>query len=152
MKMAQKEFPVKDYTKDCSKVNEESVSGNSSGFIIGAVVGGIIGAAAALFMAPKTGKELRSDFNEQAKSIGEKTEKLRRTAIEKGNGIAEAAKEKSNSVTQLVSEKSSDLLEKVSNLKPGVTTGEELSKKEGIESLADDKGTLGIVQKSKVLK
>ncbi|KMY51285.1 YtxH domain-containing protein [Peribacillus loiseleuriae] len=138
--MAQKEFPVKDYTKDCERANEDRNSGNSSGFIIGAVVGGVIGACCGLFMAPKTGKELLRDLNEQAKSLGEKTEKLRLVAIEKGNGIAETAKEKSSSVTQLVS-KGSDLLDKVSSLKPGVKTGEELSKKEGIESLADDKGS-----------
>ncbi|MFJ7974564.1 YtxH domain-containing protein [Peribacillus sp. NPDC096379] len=141
--MAQKEFPVKDYTKDYERANEERNSGNSSGFIVGAVVGGVIGACCALFMAPKTGKELRSDVTEQAKSISQKTEKLRRVAIEKGNGIAETAKEKSSSVTQLVSDKGSDLLDKVSSLKPGVKTGEELSKKEGIESLADDKGSFG---------
>lgn len=143
MNMAQKEFPVKDYTKDCEKAKEERNSGNSTGFIVGAVVGGVIGAATALFMAPKTGKELRSDFNEQAKSLGEKTEKIRRAAIEKGNEIAGTAKEKSNSVTQLVSDKGSDLLDKVSSLKPGFKTGEELSEKEGIVSLADDKGSFG---------
>lgn len=143
MNMSQKEFPVKDYTKDYEKANEERNSGNSTGFIVGAVVGGVIGACAALFMAPKTGKELRNDFNEQAKSLGVKTDKLRRVAIEKGSGIAETAKEKSSTVTQLVSDKGSDLLGKVSSLKPGVKTGEELSKKEGIESLADDKGSFG---------
>lgn len=143
MNMAQKEFLVKDYTKDCEKANEERHSGNSTGFIIGAVIGGVIGACCALFMAPKTGKELRIDVTEQAKSLSEKTEKLRRVAIEKGNEIAETAKEKSNSVTQIVSDKGSDLLNKVSSLKPGVKSGEELSKKEGIESLADDKGSFG---------
>lgn len=45
---------------------------NVKDFVIGAFVGGIVGAAAALFLAPKTGKELRDDVATQASQIKEK--------------------------------------------------------------------------------
>lgn len=70
-------------------------------------------------MAPKTGKELRSDLNEQARNLSEKTEKLRQTAMEKGTALADTAKEKTSSVTEIVSNKSSGIVNKVKSLKVG---------------------------------
>ncbi|RTE10048.1 YtxH domain-containing protein [Paenibacillus whitsoniae] len=42
--------------------------------LIGAVVGGVLGAAAALLFAPKSGRELRSDIAEGAQSVSQKTQ------------------------------------------------------------------------------
>ncbi|MGE7120174.1 YtxH domain-containing protein [Peribacillus sp. NPDC046944] len=114
--MTQKEYPTSEYQKSYEEARD---SINSKDFMIGALIGGMIGAATALFMAPKTGKELRNDFNEQAKSLSEKTEKLRQTAMEKGTVLADTAKEKTGTVTELVSSKSSDIVNKVKNLKTG---------------------------------
>ncbi|MFB7638114.1 YtxH domain-containing protein [Peribacillus butanolivorans] len=114
--MTQKEFPTKDYQKS---YEDECGSINSKDFMIGALIGGMIGAATALFMAPKTGKELRSDLNEQARNLSEKTEKLRQTAMEKGTALADTAKEKTSSVTEIVSNKSSGIVNKVKSLKVG---------------------------------
>ncbi|MGV3487537.1 MAG: YtxH domain-containing protein [Tuberibacillus sp.] len=36
-------------------------STNTGSFILGAVIGGLVGAATALLLAPKSGKELRGD-------------------------------------------------------------------------------------------
>lgn len=82
-------------------------------FLVGSIIGGLIGAATALFLAPKSGKELRHDLNEQANIVKEKTEHLRHTAIEKGTGFAEVAKEKSAHLTGVVSEQSAQLYKKV---------------------------------------
>ena len=114
--MTQKEYPTSEYQKSYEEARD---SINSKDFMIGALIGGMIGAATALFMAPKTGKELRNDFNEQAKSLSEKTEKLRQTAMEKGTVLADTAKEKTGTVTELVSSKSSDIVNKVKSLKTG---------------------------------
>ncbi|MFF2289306.1 YtxH domain-containing protein [Peribacillus butanolivorans] len=114
--MTQKEFPTNDYQKS---YEDECGSINSKDFMIGALIGGMIGAATALFMAPKTGKELRSDINEQARNLSEKTEKLRQTAMEKGTALADTAKEKTSSVTEIVSNKSSGIVNKVKSLKAG---------------------------------
>ena len=53
---------------------------NSKDFLIGALVGGIIGAATALFLAPKSGAELRDDVTTQATHLKEKTVDLSSTA------------------------------------------------------------------------
>ena len=39
---------------------------NTKDFLIGTLIGGIVGATTALFLAPKSGKELRSDISDQA--------------------------------------------------------------------------------------
>ena len=44
---------------------------SSSNFVLGALVGGIVGAATALFLAPKSGKELRGDLSEQSSALME---------------------------------------------------------------------------------
>ena len=103
MNMTQKEVQ-RTYEEDRNSIN-------SKDFIIGALVGGIIGAATALFVAPKAGKELRNDITEQARNISEKTDKLRRD-------ITETAKEKTSSVSEAVSTKSAEIVSKVKRLKP----------------------------------
>ncbi|MEK3798196.1 YtxH domain-containing protein [Peribacillus sp. FSL H8-0477] len=123
--MVQKDYPVKDYTRDNQRsIEEERGSKSSKDFVVGAIIGSIVGAATALFMAPKPGKELRNDLNVQAKSLTEKTEKLRQTAMEKGSdlmekgsGLAETAMEKTKPVADIVTTKSTDILNKVKGLK-----------------------------------
>ena len=103
MNMTQKEVQ-RTYEEDRNSIN-------SKDFMIGALVGGIIGAATALFYAPKAGRELRNDITEQARNISEKTDKLRRD-------ITETAKEKTSSVSEAVSTKSAEIVSKVKRMKP----------------------------------
>ncbi|WP_083392122.1 YtxH domain-containing protein [Bacillus sp. MUM 13] len=118
--MTQKEYQPKEYTRDYQKTYEaDRESSSSKDFIIGALVGGMVGAATALFMAPKAGKELRSDFNVQAKNISDKTIKLSQAAMERGTTIAGTAKDKTSTVSELVTSKSADLMNKVKSLKTG---------------------------------
>lgn len=66
---------------------------NTKDFLIGTFVGGIIGAAAALFLAPKSGKELRDDLGNQAVVLKDKTGKLTSEARERGSEYVSIAKE-----------------------------------------------------------
>lgn len=52
----------------------EKTSGKN--FLIGAVVGGVLGAITALVLAPKPGKELREDISQQVDKISGKTVEL----------------------------------------------------------------------------
>lgn len=97
---------------------EENI--NTKDFLIGALIGGMVGAAAALFLAPKSGKELRSNINEQASALKEKSGQIRVTAMTKGTELAAVAKEKTNALSQTVSKQSTELVNKVKNLKPSV--------------------------------
>lgn len=107
----------KDYSRDHVKSDDSRDSINSKDFMIGALIGGIVGAAAALFLAPKSGRELRSDINEGAKYLSDKTEKMRQTAVEKGSEFAEVAKVKTSQITDSVSKQSAVLKENVKNLR-----------------------------------
>ncbi|QED48968.1 YtxH domain-containing protein [Cytobacillus dafuensis] len=107
------------YEQNQSK-SEESI--NTKDFLIGALIGGMVGAAAALFLAPKSGKELRSNINEQAIVLKGKSGQFRDTAKAKGTQLAVVAKEKSNVIAQTVSKQSTDIVNKVKSMTPTVKT------------------------------
>jgi gas vesicle protein len=84
-------------------------------FVVGAIVGGLVGAATALFLAPKSGKELRNDLTEQGNALMEKgaplMEKgtaLKQTATEKGIAIKQTATEKGIALKQTATEKGTE--------------------------------------------
>ncbi|MEM1502414.1 YtxH domain-containing protein [Domibacillus sp. 8LH] len=83
---------------------EESM--NTKDFVTGAIFGAVVGAAAALVLAPKSGTELRSSLNSQAGSLKERA-----------SGLTDTAKDKTSSLTSAVQEKSSALMDKVKSMK-----------------------------------
>lgn len=89
---------------------------NSKDFIVGSLVGGLIGAVTALFLAPKSGKEIRDDLGQQASVVKGRTEKFTSQTLEKSAGLANVAKEKTVSLSQVVSEQSSQIMNKVRDL------------------------------------
>jgi gas vesicle protein len=64
----------KDY--EMRETNQNKREDSSSSFLLGALIGGLVGAAAAIFLAPKSGKDLRSTLNNQAGTLKEKTVQL----------------------------------------------------------------------------
>lgn len=58
--------------------------------LIGAVVGGLLGAATALLFAPKSGRELRSDITENAKAVSDKTVQIASTVSQKTQDVAKS--------------------------------------------------------------
>ncbi|WP_404329568.1 YtxH domain-containing protein [Mesobacillus maritimus] len=86
---------------------------NSRDFLVGAFIGALAGAAAALLFAPKSGRDLRTTINGQTNNILEKTDKVKEKALSKSNELANVAKEKASSVVHSVSHQSHELLEKV---------------------------------------
>ncbi|MBV6685313.1 YtxH domain-containing protein [Bacillus sp. JRC01] len=106
-----------------NQTNDSNI--NSKDFIIGTLIGGIVGAATALLLAPKSGKDLRSDINEQAGAWKEKTNQWKDTAVEKSNELAAAAKEKSSSLTKTVQEQSNQVVGKIKSYRSGSAEGEE---------------------------
>ncbi|MBM7692925.1 gas vesicle protein [Peribacillus deserti] len=117
--------------------NRENI--NTKDFLIGTLIGGIVGAATALFMAPKSGKELRGDLNTQTTNLLDKTEKIRQTAMEKGTQIAGVAKDRTNTITETVTSTSQNLMNKVKTMtgKDKGTGTEEDSQKYGLSNTAD---------------
>ncbi len=120
---------------------------NGKDFIIGTIIGGVIGAATALFLAPKSGKELRHNLNEQASYVREKTEQWKNVAIDKGSELAEAAKEKTAHLTDTVSGQSSQLIHKTNEL--AQETGNQLE--EIIEKVKDSTDVIATSQEGLTL-
>ena len=79
----------KDY--ESRELNQNKSEDSSSSFLLGALIGGLVGAAAAIFLAPKSGKEIRSTLNNQAGTLKEKTVQLMNKT--KTPGDAEEEKE-----------------------------------------------------------
>ncbi|MBN3556464.1 YtxH domain-containing protein [Fictibacillus nanhaiensis] len=89
--------------------NNNNQNIDSKDFIIGALVGGMLGAAAALLLAPKAGKELRSDLNEQAVYLKDKSNEFSHLAREKSSNIVKTVSEQSNQVATKVKDLTSNL-------------------------------------------
>ncbi|EKN64418.1 hypothetical protein BABA_23325 [Neobacillus bataviensis LMG 21833] len=71
--------------------NEES----SNSFLLGALIGGVVGAAAAFLLAPKTGKELRVTLSDSAGTLKDKTSSLSQGLVQQSSGIISKVKGKS---------------------------------------------------------
>ncbi|MGG7621047.1 YtxH domain-containing protein [Robertmurraya sp. GLU-23] len=105
---------------ETEKENRQNVNETSGSkeFLLGAIIGGLVGAATALFLAPKSGKEMRTDLNTQAGNLKGKTSQLYDVAKTKSTELAEVAKVKSSSIGQAVSKQSNDIMSKVKSVKP----------------------------------
>ena len=71
-------------------------------FVIGAFVGGIVGAAVGLLLAPKTGRDLRSEVATQAINIKDKSVEISSTAKERTVQLVDKVITKSKIVTPTV--------------------------------------------------
>ncbi|MHA6480674.1 YtxH domain-containing protein [Paenibacillus sp. strain BS8-2] len=70
-----------------------SKQGTAGGIITSAVVGGIVGAAAALLLAPKSGERLRSDLVSSLQAIGQRTKEVAASVCENTREAAQGAVE-----------------------------------------------------------
>ena len=74
----------------------EESSVNMKDFIIGALVGGIVGAAAGLLLAPKAGRELRGDVAHQAVNIKDKSVELSQQLKDQSTQLVDKVKSKTS--------------------------------------------------------
>jgi gas vesicle protein len=91
------------------ETNQSRNEGSSSTFLWGALIGGVVGAAAALLLTPKSGREIRSTIGSQADSIMDKTVSLRENVVAKSNELVS----KTSSLSQGIVLQSSELVNKV---------------------------------------
>jgi gas vesicle protein len=140
-------MPYNDFNQSTQDRQDQNI--NAKDFIIGALIGGIVGAAAAFLTAPKSGKELRSDLNEQASMLKEKSSQWKDTAMEKGTELANvakekggdlaiAAKEKSATLSQTIQIQSTDLVNKVKTLKKDGDTKSDATLDNKVQKHAED--------------
>lgn len=77
----------------------------NKGMLKGALIGGAVGAAAALLLAPKPGRELRKDIREKAGQASDKAMQL-----------VSSASSKTREVASQVSQHASDLVDKTKSV------------------------------------
>jgi gas vesicle protein len=111
-----------DTEKDNRQIENET--SGSKEFLFGAIIGGLVGAATALFLAPKSGREMRTELNTQADHLKGKTSQLYDVAKGKSAELAEVAKGKTSSIGQVVSKQSNEIMSKVKAIKPVKTEDE----------------------------
>jgi gas vesicle protein len=104
---------------DSRDANQTRNQESSNSFLLGAIIGGVVGAAAALLLAPRAGKELRHTFSDQAGTIMDKTAAMRENVKTKSNELVS----KGSSLSQGIVLQSSELLNKV---KGKITSPDEL--------------------------
>ncbi|CAM3511705.1 YtxH domain-containing protein [Marinicrinis lubricantis] len=90
---------------------------NGKDFLLGAVVGGIIGAAAALLLAPKTGKELRGDIAGQYQNVTEKTKEIYGTVSTRGKEVFDTVSTKGREMTGKAKEAAAHIATDIRNWK-----------------------------------
>lgn len=66
---------------------------NGKDFLIGVLVGGIIGASIAMLVAPKSGRELRQDLSEGYETLSKRTQELARQVSEYSDVVVDRVKE-----------------------------------------------------------
>lgn len=119
--MTKYSYKPNEYTVDPVYANE---SASTKDFVIGAFAGAIIGAAAALLLAPKAGRELRSDVSTQAVQLRDKGVALSTQAKEKTSELSTTAVDKTKELAakaQPLTEKVTPLVEKVKAVVPTKT-------------------------------
>lgn len=97
------------------EVNKDSI--NAKDLLIGTLIGGIVGATTALFLAPKSGKELRGDITDQATQLKERTDLWKLQATEYTTELAETAKDKTNQLSKAITEQTQQVMDKVKQMR-----------------------------------
>ena len=93
-----------------AELNEHSGGGGS--FLAGAATGALIGAAAGLLFAPKSGKELQEIVKEKVASVKEDDGENSGGALDQVKEKANQLKEKTSDITEKAKEKADELKEK----------------------------------------
>ena len=73
---------------------------STQNFVLGGLIGAAFGSVVALLLAPKSGRELRSDINGQVQSAKEKAYVVKDAAIEKGAELSDYAKIQTDSLKE----------------------------------------------------
>ncbi|MBB6452143.1 gas vesicle protein [Salirhabdus euzebyi] len=112
---------------------------NSKDFLLGTLLGGIVGASVALLLAPKSGRELREDINHRAQNVRERAEDWKDIAYEKGSEWRDLAKNKTDEFSTTFTERMKDtkqqLQGKVNQLRDKMD-GQDIA--DTLEEAADD--------------
>ncbi|OMF23445.1 hypothetical protein BK133_24455 [Paenibacillus sp. FSL H8-0548] len=93
---------------------------SSSSVLVGAIVGGAIGAISALLFAPKAGADLREDLSSKFKSISEKTKEIATAVGENTKDLATSIKEETGDLIDHAKQSNQSVMNSISSAKEDV--------------------------------
>jgi len=93
------------------KEDSEVVNSYAKGFLLGALVGGAVGAITALLFAPKPGKELRDEISYRSKDLLEKGQNIFTGQESPNSDLPNTGKTQADAVVRSAREKADDLLQ-----------------------------------------
>ncbi|MBD0381191.1 YtxH domain-containing protein [Paenibacillus sedimenti] len=111
--------------------------------LIGAIVGGVLGAATALLFAPKSGRELRSDIAEQAQAVSEKTVQIANTVSQKTQEVAKSVSTHTSELVGKAKDTASSVVENVRSWKESRKDDELTQELEETSEAAEDLVIIG---------
>jgi gas vesicle protein len=103
-------------------MSENQNNMNGKDFLLGAIIGGIIGAGTALLLAPKQGKELREDVGRQYSVMKDKAQDWSVIAKDKSSEWASIVKDRSGEVASTVKDVSSEVASAVKDISSDVSS------------------------------
>ncbi|CAM4412729.1 gas vesicle protein [Paenibacillus endophyticus] len=84
---------------------------SSNGVLVGAIVGGAIGAISALLFAPKTGTDLREDLASKFKAISDKTRDIATTVGHTTKDLAATVGQNTKDLATNIKDEAGDLID-----------------------------------------
>ena len=84
-------------------------------FLVGAIIGSVVGAAAAIWIAKQPRKDLKEAINEHTAVMKDKAESFQKSAKLKVADLTAITRDKTNSLTDAITQQSSELLSKLNN-------------------------------------
>lgn len=105
--------------------------------LIGAVVGGVLGAVTALLFAPKSGRELRSDIAEHAQAVSEKTVQIASTISQRTQDAAKTVSTHTTDFVEKAKDTATTVVEHVRSWKESRKADDSLDELEASEAAQD---------------
>jgi gas vesicle protein len=95
------------------QMSNPNAGGKGKEFLVGAVIGSVLGAVTALLLAPKSGKDLRADLSEQVLTVSEKTQSIASNVSSKTQEIAKQVSLQTGDWVQKAKEVASNVSDEV---------------------------------------
>lgn len=111
--------------------------------LIGAIVGGLLGAATALLFAPKSGRELRIDITDNAKAVSDKTVQLANSVTQKTQEVAKSVSTTTSDFVGKAKDTATNVVDTVRSWKESKIDDAELQDDVEVSEAAEDLVILG---------
>lgn len=120
-----------------NKAETEYPVQSGSTFLKGALIGGLIGAAAALLFAPKPGRELRGDLSDKLSTVTDKTKEVATVVGDKATDLAKSVSSKTTDLAKSVNESKNNIMESVRQASADVAGDVKSTSKDVKDTAAD---------------